>query len=129
MRRMVKDFQCDGVILHSDRSCKPYSLGQHGLRELLARSDLDAVLIATPQHLHCEHFVAAMDAGKHVYQEKTMAFTVDHAKKMREAFRKAGKRTVQRHQMVYRALGAAVGGEIHALSLKTLTPEEWAARG
>lgn len=40
----------------------------------------------------------------------------------------AGKRTLQRHQMVYRALGAAVGGEIHALSLETPTPEEWAAR-
>jgi hypothetical protein len=53
------------------------------------------VLIATPQHLHCEHFVAALDAGKHVYQEKTMAFTVEHAKKMRAAWQRAGKRTVQ----------------------------------
>ncbi len=40
----------------------------------------------------------------------------------------AGKRTLQRHQMVYRALGATVGAEIHALSLDTPTPEEWAAR-
>jgi acid stress-induced BolA-like protein IbaG/YrbA len=40
----------------------------------------------------------------------------------------AGKRTLQRHQMVYRALGTAVGGEIHALSLDTPTPEEWATR-
>lgn len=39
-----------------------------------------------------------------------------------EAF--AGKNMVQRHQMVYRTLGDKVGGEIHALSLKTLTPEE-----
>jgi predicted dehydrogenase len=53
------------------------------------------VLIATPQHLHCEHFVASLDAGKHVYQEKTMAFTVDHAKKMRAAYQRAGRRTVQ----------------------------------
>jgi predicted dehydrogenase len=64
-------------------------------RYLLDDKSLDAVLIATPQHLHCEHFVAALDAGKHVYQEKTMAFTVDHAKRMRTAFKKAGKRTVQ----------------------------------
>lgn len=35
-----------------------------------------------------------------------------------------GKRTLQRHQMVYAAIGEAVGGEIHALSLRTLTPEE-----
>jgi acid stress-induced BolA-like protein IbaG/YrbA len=40
----------------------------------------------------------------------------------------AGLRTLQRHQLVYRALGAAVGAEIHALSLDTPTPEEWSAR-
>jgi predicted dehydrogenase len=64
-------------------------------RYLLDDKSIDAVLIATPQHLHCEHFTAALDAGKHVYQEKTMAFTVDHAKRMRAAYKKAGKRTVQ----------------------------------
>jgi acid stress-induced BolA-like protein IbaG/YrbA len=36
----------------------------------------------------------------------------------------AGKRTLARHQMVYGALGGLVGNEIHALQLKTLTPEE-----
>ncbi|MCU1261815.1 MAG: oxidoreductase domain protein [Bryobacterales bacterium] len=64
-------------------------------RHLLEDKSVDAVLIATPQHLHAEHFVAAMDAGKHVYQEKTMAFTVEHAKRMRAAFQRAGKRVVQ----------------------------------
>jgi predicted dehydrogenase len=64
-------------------------------RYLLEDKSIDAVLIATPQHLHCEHFTATLDAGKHVYQEKTMAFSVDHAKKMRAAYRKAGNRTVQ----------------------------------
>src|SRR5258708_17130005 len=64
-------------------------------RYLLDDKSIDGVLIATPQHLHCEHFVAALDAGKHVYQEKTMAFTVDHAKRMRAAYKKAGQRTVQ----------------------------------
>jgi len=65
-------------------------------RHLLEDKDVDAVLIATPQHLHAEHFTAALDAGKHVYQEKTMAFTVEHAKRMRAAAERAGsKRTVQ----------------------------------
>lgn len=36
----------------------------------------------------------------------------------------AGKRSLQRHQMVYATLGSRVGNEIHALALKTLTPEE-----
>ena len=36
----------------------------------------------------------------------------------------AGKRPLQRHQLVYRALGELMGGEIHALSIEALTPEE-----
>ena len=61
-------------------------------RHLLEDASIDAVLIATPQHLHSEHFMAALDAGKHVYQEKTMAFTVAHAKRMRAAVEHAGPR-------------------------------------
>src|ERR1043166_3464015 len=64
-------------------------------RRMLEDKDIDAVLIATPQHLHAECFTASLDAGKHVYQEKTMAFTVEHAKRMRAAYQRAGKRTVQ----------------------------------
>ena len=37
----------------------------------------------------------------------------------------AGKRSLQRHQMVYATLGTRVGREIHALALQTFTPEEW----
>jgi predicted dehydrogenase len=55
-------------------------------RLMLEDKDLDAILIATPQHLHCEHFVDSLQAGKHIYQEKTMAFTVEHAKRMRAAY-------------------------------------------
>jgi acid stress-induced BolA-like protein IbaG/YrbA len=36
----------------------------------------------------------------------------------------AGQRPLQRHQLVYRALGDRMGGEIHALSIEALTPEE-----
>jgi acid stress-induced BolA-like protein IbaG/YrbA len=38
----------------------------------------------------------------------------------------AGKRPIQRHQIVYAALGDRMREEIHALSMKTLTPEEFA---
>jgi predicted dehydrogenase len=54
-------------------------------RQLLDDQSVDAVLIATPQHLHALHFVPAIQAGKDVYQEKTMAFNPDHAKRMRKA--------------------------------------------
>jgi len=37
-----------------------------------------------------------------------------------------GKNMVQQHQLVYRALGDRMKQEIHALSMKTLTPEQWA---
>jgi acid stress-induced BolA-like protein IbaG/YrbA len=40
-----------------------------------------------------------------------------------------GRSRVQRHQQVYAVLGARMGAEIHALSMQTLTPEEWAERG
>jgi acid stress-induced BolA-like protein IbaG/YrbA len=38
----------------------------------------------------------------------------------------AGKRPLQRHQLVYGTLGTAMGNEIHALSLQVFTPEEFA---
>ena len=40
----------------------------------------------------------------------------------------AGKTRVARHQLVNRALGTQMGNEIHALSMKTLTPDEWKTR-
>ena len=41
----------------------------------------------------------------------------------------AGKSRIQRHQLVYAALGERMREEVHALSMKTLTPEEFAAGG
>ena len=41
----------------------------------------------------------------------------------------AGKSRVQRHQLVYGALGERMREEIHALSMRTLTPEEWRSGG
>ena len=41
----------------------------------------------------------------------------------------AGRSRVQRHQLVYAALGERMREEIHALSMRTLTPEEWRAGG
>ncbi|HTE39322.1 MAG TPA: BolA family protein [Steroidobacteraceae bacterium] len=38
-----------------------------------------------------------------------------------------GKRMIARHQLVYAALGAKMGREIHALSIEAHTPEEWLA--
>ena len=64
-------------------------------RRLLDDQSLDAVIIATPQHLHCEHFLAAIQAGKHIYVEKTLAFTLEQANRMRAARAKASRQIVQ----------------------------------
>ncbi len=39
-----------------------------------------------------------------------------------------GKRPLARHQLVYQTLGSLVGNEIHALSIRALTPSEWDAQ-
>lgn len=46
-------------------------------RELLARDEIGAVFVTSPDFLHEEHAVAALRAGKHVYLEKPMAITVE----------------------------------------------------
>jgi predicted dehydrogenase len=60
-------------------------------RRLLDDKEIDAVLIATPQHQHALSFVPAIQAGKDVYQEKTMAFNPDHARRMQRAFQGSGR--------------------------------------
>ena len=60
-------------------------------RRLLDDKSIDAVLIATPQHQHALNFVPALQAGKDVYQEKTMAFNPDHARRMKKAFQGSGR--------------------------------------
>jgi len=74
----------------------PGAAGYSDYRRLLEDRSIDAVVIATPPHLHAAQFSAALDAGKHVYIERVMAFSLDHAKLMRSAYQKQGaKLTVQ----------------------------------
>lgn len=64
------------------------------------------------QGMATEHLSVAGDDGTHF-----------EAVIVSEAF--AGKSRVQRHQMVYQTLGDRMRAEIHALSMKTFTPQEW----
>src|SRR5581483_946022 len=63
-------------------------------RSLLEDAAMDAVVIATPQHLHAQQFCDAIAAGKHVYLERAMALTVAQAKQMRAAYEADGRRHV-----------------------------------
>ena len=60
-------------------------------RKLLEQNDIDAVLIATPDHWHAKISIDAMDSGKHVYVEKPMTHTVEQALAVREAVKRTGK--------------------------------------
>ncbi|MGD0225288.1 MAG: Gfo/Idh/MocA family oxidoreductase [Terriglobia bacterium] len=66
---------------------KPY----RDFRRILDDKSIDAVVIVTPQHQHVLNFVPAIQAGKDVYQEKTMASSTDHARRMRKAFEGSGR--------------------------------------
>jgi len=59
---------------------------------LLEDEAIDLVDVATPNNLHAEMSIAALEAGKHVACEKPLAATLDQARAMRDAAKKAAKR-------------------------------------
>jgi predicted dehydrogenase len=63
-------------------------------REMLARPDLDAVIVASPDHWHAAHVIHACEAGKDVYVEKPMTLTIAEGQAMVKAARNH-KRVVQ----------------------------------
>ena len=54
-------------------------------RELLKRDDIDAVFVTSPDFLHEEQALAALEAGKAVYLEKPMAITIEGCDRLLEA--------------------------------------------
>ncbi len=66
------------------QGCKPYT----DFRELLARKDIDAVCIATPDHWHAIPVIQACNAKKDIYCEKPLSLTIGEARAMANAVRK-----------------------------------------
>lgn len=60
-------------------------------KDLLARDDIEAVFILSPDYVHEEQAVAAFEAGKHVFLEKPIAITLEGGKRVIEARDKSGK--------------------------------------
>ena len=61
-------------------------------RELLARKDIDAVFVTTPDYLHEEHALAALAAGKSVYLEKPMTISIEGCDRvLRSAYERKAK--------------------------------------
>jgi len=72
-------------------------------RELLARDDIGAVFVTTPDFLHEEHAVAALEAGKDVYLEKPMAVTIAGCDRILKAALEARRKLYVGHNMRHMA--------------------------
>jgi hypothetical protein len=84
-RALVEDF-------FRERNVPAPAVAVYGdYRELLARSDIDALVISTPDHWHAEPALAAVLAGKDVYLQKPMTMTHAEGMLLRDAVAKTGR--------------------------------------
>lgn len=86
---------CDCYQGHLDRAKErtdgKIDINYARYKELLARRDIDAVIIATPEHWHLQQFEDACAAGKDVYIEKPMTRTIDEGPRMIAAAERHGR--------------------------------------
>ena len=68
-------------------------------REVMARADVDAVMVCTPDYLHAEHAIAALSAGKDVFLEKPMAITIEDCDAIIATARKENRKLYVGHNM------------------------------
>ncbi len=83
-KKMAESFYADKMASGAYKGCDTYS----DFRDVLARKDIDAVVIATPDHWHALIAIAAAKAGKDIYCEKPMAHSVLEGRAMVKAVRK-----------------------------------------
>ena len=83
---------CDVDLTRARQNAKRLGLDEKGVyqdyRPLLERKDIDAVVIASPDHWHALHSIDAALSGKDVYVEKAMTLTVVEGRAMVKAIRK-----------------------------------------
>jgi predicted dehydrogenase len=92
-------------------------------KELLERADIDAVAILSPDYLHEEHALAALQAGKHVYCEKPLAITPEGCDRIIDEAEKSGKhlmigfnmRYMSMYQTMKEIIDSGVIGDIKAV--------------
>jgi len=73
-------------------------------QDLLAASDVDIIVIATPNHLHAAETIAAARAGKHIVLEKPTGLDEEELIGIRDAVRRAGVRTIVSFELRYNPL-------------------------
>jgi len=86
-RRQNAKKMVDDAYQETGEGCRAYN----DYREVLARDDIDAVVIATPDHWHAIMVIEACKAGKDIYCEKPLSLTLHEAKAMIDAVRKHGR--------------------------------------
>ena len=84
-QRAVDEYYAKQKTSGKYQGCKGYS----DFRELLAKEEIDAVMVATPDHTHAVITMAALKRGKHVYCEKPLTWSVFEARQVTEAARRA----------------------------------------
>jgi myo-inositol 2-dehydrogenase / D-chiro-inositol 1-dehydrogenase len=84
-RELVADFY------REQKLPAPFTTVYRDYREMLARPDIDAIVISTPDHWHAEAALAAIYAGKDVYLQKPMTMTHAEGVLLREAIAKSGR--------------------------------------
>jgi predicted dehydrogenase len=98
-------------------------------RDLVARDDIDAVLIGTWPYMHCPVTLAALDAGKHVLCQARMALNLDEARQMLRAAMRSDRVTMlcppphglKGDAVMRRLLGNGRVGKVHLIRLTSLS--------
>lgn len=86
-QRQVDDISAAARAAGSYKSCAACN----DFREILSRSDIDAVVIVTPDHWHSLISIEAAKAGKDVYCEKPISLTIEQGRQVVEAVRRTGR--------------------------------------
>jgi hypothetical protein len=83
----LAELYADRTAAGTYRGCDGYN----DYRDVLARDDIDAVVIVTPDHWHTPQSVHAVEAGKDVYCEKPISISVDEGRQLVDAVRRHGR--------------------------------------
>ncbi|WP_256011255.1 Gfo/Idh/MocA family protein [Desertivirga xinjiangensis] len=105
------------ILQHTAPKTKSYSRYD----QLLGDKNVDAVIIATPLYLHFPMAKAALDAGKHVYLEKTMTYSIEEALELEKRVKGSGLVLQIGHQYRYFGLYLAVKEAINQKWLGDIT--------